>query len=131
MTFFLDNMISPHFARALREVDKDVWALREHFDQDTPDTVWLPKLGAASSVLITLDRRISTRPIERETLSKSGIVALFIAPFFSKSSFLFWDQFVWLVRHWKGIEDTARGLERGACMLVKQNGKMYPLARRA
>jgi hypothetical protein len=129
MTFFLDNMFPPRFSKAFREVDKDVWHLRERFEQDAPDAVWLPELAATSSVLITLDRHIRTRPLEREALSRSGIVALFIGPFFSKNQF--WDQFVWLVRHKKGIEDTARGLERGACMLVKQNGKMYPLGRQA
>ncbi|KKK48573.1 hypothetical protein LCGC14_3143780, partial [marine sediment metagenome] len=36
MRFFLDNMISPKFATALRAVDKDVVALRDLYAAHTP-----------------------------------------------------------------------------------------------
>jgi hypothetical protein len=127
MRFFLDNMISPKFARALREVNKDVTALREKFAEETLDEEWIPKLAALSPVLMTLDRHIRTRPLERKVLSDAGITTLFLGPFFSKEGFRFWDQFVWLVRRWSVIEETSAGLGKGSCMLVQQNGKMYPL----
>jgi hypothetical protein len=125
MTFFLDNMISPHFARALRQVNKEVLALRERFAEDTADEVWLSELAHSASVLLTVDRHIRTRPLERRELRKSGIIALFLGPFFSKLRF--WQQFVWLVRNWEKLEQTIAGLARGSCMLVRQNGKMLAL----
>jgi hypothetical protein len=126
--FFLDNMISPKFARALCAVDRDVTSLRERFPQDTPDEEWLREIAEDYPVLITVDRHIRTRPLEREALSKSGLITLFLGPFFAKHNFRFWNQFVWLVRHWQSIEETARGLAKGSCMLLTQNGKMHPMS---
>jgi len=127
MKFFLDNMISVKFARALREVERQVVALRERFAEDTPDRVWLTEIAKESPVLITLDRHIRSRPLERIALSHAGIISLFLGPFFSKKSFPFWEQFVWLVKHWTMLEHTAKGLGSGTCMLVTQSGKMYPM----
>jgi len=127
--FFLDNMISVKFARALRAVDQDVIALREKFAPDTADEVWIRQIAEHSPALLTLDRHIRTRPLERQALASAGIVSLFLGPFFTKCSFRFWDQFVWLVRYWSRIHEVAGGLARGACMLVTQNGKMHPLPR--
>ncbi len=129
MKFFFDNMISVKFVRALRAVDQDVVALRERFPESTPDEVWIPQIAEESPVLLTLDRHIRSRPVERQALADAGIVSLFLGPFFNKRNFRFWNQFVWLVRHWTRIQDTAAGLASGACMLVTQNGKMHPLPR--
>lgn len=129
MRFFLDNMISPKFAHALQAVGKDVHALREKFPEETPDEVWIQEIGREGWVLLTVDRHIRTRPLERLALSKAGIISLFLGPFFLKGSFPLWEQFVWLVRHWSRIEATAGGLAKGTCMALVQNGKMHPLPR--
>ena len=87
MKFFLDNMISPKFARALREVGKDVMALRERFPKDTSDEKWLTEISRESAVVITVDRRIRTRPHERQALSQGKITIFFLGRFFAKTLF--------------------------------------------
>jgi hypothetical protein len=124
MTIFLDNMISPCFAEALRALEQDVCALREKFPPDTLDTVWLTKLGERGWPLITLDRRILSRPQELLALRQAGVTAFFLGPFFSKAAF--WDQAVWLLRHWPKFRDVTAALVKGACFTVQQNGKMTP-----
>ena len=127
MRFFLDNMISYKFALALRAVEKDVVALRERFPENTDDVDWIRTVAPEAPVIITVDRRIRSRPLERRELAEAKLIGLFLQPFFTKTSFQFWDQFVWLVRHWAGIEETVKGLARGSCMALTQNGKMHPL----
>ncbi|HET6427761.1 MAG TPA: DUF5615 family PIN-like protein [Phycisphaerae bacterium] len=127
MRFFLDNMISARFARALREVQRDVVALREVFPEDAPDEDWIARIAEHRCVLVTLDRHIRSRPLQRQALARARVIALFLGPFFSRSKF--WDQFVWLVRYWTRIEHTVAGLERGACMAVRQNGRMQAMPR--
>lgn len=125
MKFFLDNMISHRFAEALRALGKDVVALREEFPQNTTDTTWLAELGGHGWALVTVDRHIRSRPLERAALRDAQITAFFLCPFWSKLPY--WDQAVWIVRRWPKFELIAATLTRGTHVNVQQNGTMRPL----
>ena len=118
-------MIPPCFAEALRILRQDARALREEFLEDTPDIVWIQELGKRGWPLITVDRRIWSRPQELVALRQAGVTAFFLGPFFSKA--LFWDQAVWLMRHWPKFRNVTAALVKGACFTVQQNGKMTPM----
>ncbi|HUT57255.1 MAG TPA: hypothetical protein VNA25_05210 [Phycisphaerae bacterium] len=128
MTFILDNNISYKFAKALRALGEDVWGLREKLDPGAPDIEWIPKLGAKGWHFVSGDKHILSRPLERHALRKAGITAFTLGPFFSKRSFRFWDQAVWLIRHWPSFLTFAKGVPHGTCFSVQQNATMRPLS---
>jgi len=122
MTFLLDNNLSPRFAKALSALGSDVKALREEFPRDIQDVVLLAHLASKGWVLVSEDRHILTRPMEAAALKQARVTAFFLGPFFG--SLKFWDQAVWLVKHWPSFEGVARTIDRGMCFVVKHNGKM-------
>jgi hypothetical protein len=117
-------MISPCFARALQALREDVCALQEKFPPNTPDTVWISELGKHGWPLITVDRRIMTRPHELVALKQAGVTAFFLGSFYSKAKF--WDQATWLIRYWPQFLSVTVALPKGTCFTVQQNGKMTP-----
>jgi hypothetical protein len=65
---FLDRSIPRPVADALKCVREDVLWLEDEFGHDTPDTIWLPAVGARGWLVIVRDKRIRTRPGERRAL---------------------------------------------------------------
>jgi hypothetical protein len=125
VTFLLDNMISPKVALALRALEQDAWALREKFAENTPDSQWIAQLGRYGWALVTFDRRILSRPHEAAILKQGQVTAFFLGPFFRK--YTFWDQAVWIIRHWPKFVNMAQTISRGTCFRVQQNAKMTPI----
>jgi hypothetical protein len=123
--FFLDNMISPKFAKALTALDKEVTCLRYYFPENTPDEIWVRELGHNHWPLVTVDKHVRTRPLERHALKQANVTTFFLCPFFAK--LYFWPQAVWLVKYWPRFEDVAKNMTRGICFSVQQSGKMTPL----
>jgi len=66
--FFFDENIGPNIVKGFHEFGEDVTHLLDHFDPGTPDEEWLEFVGKNRMVLITQDRRIRNRPIERQAL---------------------------------------------------------------
>jgi hypothetical protein len=128
MKFLLDNNISFRLARALSALEtegNEVTALRDAFNENTPDKEWLGVLGAEGGVLVTADSRILTRPQEAAILKQLKITSFFLGPFFMRTRF--WDQAVWMVRRWPDFKNAARMMEQGTCLTVPQRGKMRPI----
>jgi len=50
---------------------EDVWLFRH----DTPDTDWLPRIGQAGWLAISRDKKIRTRPAERQALIDASVGA--------------------------------------------------------
>jgi len=125
VTLILDNNISPRIARALAELGADAKALRDAFAQDISDADLLRELGSRGWALVTEDKRILTRPHETAVLREAKVTVFFLRPFFS--SLEFWDEAVWMVKHWPRLEEMTRTIARGTCFIVKHNGKMSPI----
>ncbi len=60
-------------AEAIKQVRDDIWWLEDKFPHDTPDEVWLAEAGANGWLVITRDKRIRTRPGERENIIRYGV----------------------------------------------------------
>ncbi|MCY7343483.1 MAG: hypothetical protein LH603_17040 [Pseudonocardia sp.] len=83
------------------------------------DTAWLPIVGQAGLVVLTRDKRIRSRPLERQTLLDHGVRACFLTS--GGTLDLFSQLRLWL-RYWDEIE--ALGAEQPAPWLasVTRNG---------
>lgn len=65
------------------------------------DTTWLPIIGQADLVVLTRDKRIRSRPLERRALLDHGVRACFLTS--GGSLDLFGQLRLWL-RYWDDIE---------------------------
>ncbi len=78
MKFFFDNNLSEHLAKGLLEFGEDVMHLRDHFNEDEVDVVWLEFIGKNGITLITKDERIRRNPLELNTTLLN--IALYSSP---------------------------------------------------
>lgn len=126
MKFFFDNCVSFRLARAigvLAEFQKyEIVHLRDCFDADTRDTVWLAALGKEGDwIIISGDTRISRSKAERLAWHESGLTAFFISDDWARTKF--WTQAAELVRWWPSIVLEAARAPRGSGYLVPVRGR--------
>jgi len=95
--------------------------LRREFGEDTPDLEWLPEIAQRGWVVVTADHGIYKRQPEREALGKGNITAVFLPKGLLRMQA--WDQVVWVLRHWRAIDETVSRAERGTIFRVTQGGK--------
>lgn len=110
MIFFLDNCISYRAAKMLDAFDSDnsVVALRERFEQATPDVEWMRKVAEWPDIpfVVSGDGRILRNAVEKKVLAETGLTFFVLAPQWAKAS---WDDTAWrLVRAWPTIAQAAR-----------------------
>lgn len=75
-TFFLDECLgTTEVADALRTQGIRVECLRDHFPSGTEDAVWLPAAGEHGWVVLTKDKWIRRRDMERTALEAGRVVA--------------------------------------------------------
>lgn len=66
------------------------------------DTAWLPVIGQAGLVVLTRDKRIRSRPLERQALLDHNVRACFLT---SGGSLTLFEQLRLWLRYWDDIED--------------------------
>ena len=86
MTFvyFTDRDLGKRFPEILAAAGLNVERHGDHFAPDTPDEVWLEKVGKRGWIALTHDRRIRYKPNERDAVMRHGVALLVIvgnAPF--------------------------------------------------
>lgn len=67
------------------------------------DTVWIPEVAARDLIVVARDKRIRTKPGERELLREHNLRVFWIA---GKKDLATWDYLVRVVRRWDEIEET-------------------------
>ena len=74
LELFLDRALGKYsVAEALRKVDNvKVHIHEDHFQIDESDHIWLPKAVANGWVILTKDKRIRHRALERDALISAG-----------------------------------------------------------
>lgn len=78
-TLFLDRGASvKRLLEYLQEQGVSFVRHDDFFPQNTPDTVWLTKVGAQGWFVLTLDQRIRYNPLEKQALLASGIGSFII-----------------------------------------------------
>lgn len=125
MRLFIDNCVSIHLAegiRALAQVQQyDIVHLREKFDEDTDDVVWISALAEEGDwVIVSGDPRISRNKAERAVWLESGITAFFLSDGFPNKRF--WKQAEILVHWWPEIVLAAREATEGSGYLLPLSG---------
>ena len=76
LTFFLDESLDgASVVAALRDAGALVERLTEHFDRGTPDEVWLARAGQHGWIVLTRDKRIRYRQLERLALQAAKVRA--------------------------------------------------------
>ncbi len=78
MKFFFDNNLSEHLAKGLSEFGEDVMHLKDQFEENEEDVVWLEYLGKNRITLITKDERIRKNPLELQSLVKHKVGVFFL-----------------------------------------------------
>lgn len=75
-TFFLDHSLGTVKVRAaLIAKEAKVEVLKEHFDEGIEDIEWLSEVGRRGWVVLTKDKAIRKREIEKRRLMNSGVAA--------------------------------------------------------
>jgi len=76
LTLFLDESLDrDSIAQALADAGARVERLTKHFPKGTPDNVWLAFIGSKAWVVLTRDKRIRYRPLERLALQAANVRA--------------------------------------------------------
>ena len=70
---FIDRSVPKGVAAALKEVRDDVRWFEDEFEHDTKETVWLPEVGQLGWIVISRDKKIRTRPAERQALLEARV----------------------------------------------------------
>jgi hypothetical protein len=77
--YFTDRDIGGKiFPHILREAGIIVHVHQEHFAQDAPDTVWLPEVAERGWVILSSDKSIKLRPLEKAAVMESGAALFFV-----------------------------------------------------
>jgi len=102
--WFVDEN-SDGVAKALAYVRGDItWpgAPKGPVTAGAADTAWLPVVGQAGLVVLTRDKRIRSRPLERQALLDHNVRACFLT---SGGSLNLFEQLRLWLRYWDDIED--------------------------
>lgn len=68
VTFFIDRSLGRQAGLALREAGAAVELHDDHFAADATDVEWLTDVGTKGWAVITKDKRIRRRPLERDAV---------------------------------------------------------------
>jgi hypothetical protein len=76
--YFTDRSLGKKFPDILRSAGLTVERHADHFDPQTPDSVWLETVGMRGWVAITHDQRIRYKPNERDAVIERGVGLLVV-----------------------------------------------------
>lgn len=105
MIFFFDENIIEHVARMLGEFDREheMRHALDYFDRGTSDTEWIPAVASweGDPVAVCADGRILRNKVEKQTLKKSGLMFIYMAPGWTHTP---WQDYAWkIIKVWPQI----------------------------
>jgi hypothetical protein len=71
--FFVDYCLGRQAGEALRAAGLRVEFHTDHFKQDEPDLGWLPEMGKRGWVVLTKDKEIRRKQVERDAVLESKV----------------------------------------------------------
>lgn len=121
MNFFLDNCLPPSWAPALTALAKGdghlVEHLRDRFQPNVQDVVWIPELAKQGEyVIVSGDERITKNPHERLIWKQAKLTAFFLAKGWAHQKM--WEKTWMFVRWFPELAKAARLVAPGAGFLV-------------
>jgi ubiquinone biosynthesis protein UbiJ len=134
MNFYFDENFSHYLSSALNELEKAegenhvLHVVKEfsHLADDDgaiKDEELIPALGKLRGVLMTKDKKMTTRAAQHALLKKHHVSAFF----FSTPTQTHWEQIEVIIRCWRTLTKTARRKridENTKHFTVKSNGKI-------
>ena len=121
MRFFIDNNLSLHLAKGMKEFGEDVIHLTEKFQPATNDEIWLEFVGKNGFVLITRDERIRWNPAERAAFRKYKVGAFFLGG----KNLTRCQLIQQLVRNWPKVKNTAAKETRPFAFRIPPSGAKF------
>ena len=122
---FIDRSIPRAVADALNIVRDDVRWLEDEFQHDTRETVWLPEVGSRGWIVISRDKKIRTRPGERQALLEAGVGCFILT---QKQPLTRWDYLKLLAATLDQMERVFANTKKPFIYAVGRTGKLRPLA---
>jgi hypothetical protein len=127
-TYFVDASVQIDVAKALAQVRDDILypgALGSPIASPNVDDIdWLPAVGAHGYVLLKRDKKIRTRPWERQALFQAGIRAFCLT---GAGNYSKWETLRLLARFWPHMEAIAETIPGPYIYSITQSG-VRPLA---
>ena len=77
INIFIDRSLGRKIAEPLREAGANVFLHDDYFAQDVVDEEWLAEVGTRGWIVLTKDKMIRRRTIEREALLNANVKAFF------------------------------------------------------
>lgn len=121
MTFFVDNNLSAQLAEGMKAFGEPVVHLKQLFDPDEDDDVWLAHIGAEGMILITRDERIRFRPNELAALRDNRVGAFFLGGK-NRSRCELIQQ---LIRNWPRMKELAEKTRRPFAFRIPPSGSKF------
>lgn len=128
MKFFFDNTVPLRLAKAIATLAEGqghtITHLRERFESDVLDTVWIPALATERDwIVISGDVRITTARHERAAWFESGLLGFFQAK--GWTNLTLWEQSWRLIQWWPRIVDQANKVRPPASFLIPVKGAKF------
>jgi len=118
MKFIFDENLSPGLAKGLNEFGEDTEHITDHLQPGATDELMLKLVGENGWFLITRDKKIRRRPIEKEALKKHKVGAFFLGGKQMNS----WHFVCQVVRIWIKLKDRARTTDKPFAYFIDRHG---------
>jgi len=122
---FIDRSIPRGVADALKLVRDDVRWLEDEFPHDAPEALWLAEIGERGWVVVSRDKKIRTRPGERQALTEAGVGCFILT---QKQPFTRWEYLKLLARTLDEMEFVFTETPRPSIFGVGRTGLFKRLA---
>jgi PIN like domain len=113
MKIFIDEYLSPFLARGIHILEThlddgfEVLSIKDVFGRDdgkgVKDEEWIPQVGKVGGVVITQDKNIHRKKLQKDLFQKHGIGMFFISP--PKKGYTYWQMVEILIKEWKDIKE--------------------------
>lgn len=122
---FIDRSIPRSVAEALKLVRAgDVLWLEDAFAHDVPDEAWLPVAGERGWIVVTRDKKIRSRPRQRNLVRAYGVGCFIVA---QKRPLSRWDYLKLLASTLDEMERIDSRTPRPYMYLLGATGVMRPI----
>ena len=125
-TYFLDANVPVNVSKGLAQVRSDIMYPGAHgcpvMSTVVPDIEWLGIAGRQEWVVVTKDRKIRTRPGERNALVDAGVRS-FCAT--HAGNYTMWELLKLLVARWDDMEEIAMNVPGPYIYSVTKNGVRF------